>query len=121
MAVVLPQRRRVPEPSDVDPSKNSTVPVGVPEPPPLTLTVAVKVTDWPNTDGLAEEVTVVVLLALATVCDRRGGAGGEVGVAAVDGRDRCACRRPALAVVKVRHAGGVERAGARPWCRRRRR
>ena len=44
-----------------------TVPVGVPEPGATALTVAVKVTVWPDTDGLTEEVTVVVLLALLTV------------------------------------------------------
>src|SRR6266516_4835510 len=44
-----------------------TVPVGVPAPGATALTVAVKVTIWPDTDGLTEEVTVVVLLALLTV------------------------------------------------------
>jgi hypothetical protein len=37
--------------------------VRVPEPGETGLTVAVKVTDWPKTDGLAEEVTVVVVEA----------------------------------------------------------
>jgi len=32
------------------------------------VTVAVNVTDWPNTDGLGEPLTVAVLLALLTVC-----------------------------------------------------
>ena len=36
---------------------NVTVPVGVPEPGALAVIVAVNVTDWPNTEGLAEEVT----------------------------------------------------------------
>ena len=47
---------------------NWTVPVGVPE---VAATVAVKVTLWPNTDELAEELTVVVVPvagALCTVC-----------------------------------------------------
>jgi hypothetical protein len=35
----------------------------MPEAGDTTATVAVKVTDWPNTDGLAEEVRVVVVLA----------------------------------------------------------
>src|SRR6267143_398040 len=39
------------------PSWKVTVPVGVG---PTPLTAAVKVTDWPNTDGLTEDVTVVV-------------------------------------------------------------
>ena len=44
-----------------------TVPVAVPAPGEVTLTVAVKVTDWPNTDGLAEEATVVVVETWFTV------------------------------------------------------
>src|SRR5439155_21134157 len=44
-----------------------TVPLGVPEPGETALTVAVNVTVWPETDGLAEETTVVALLALLTV------------------------------------------------------
>ena len=44
-------------PSSVVPSKNSTVPVGVP--PPTGVTVAVRLTDWPNVEGLVEEVNVV--------------------------------------------------------------
>jgi hypothetical protein len=47
-------------------SRNVTVPVGVPVN--CGLTVAVKVTVWPNTDGLVELVTVVALVALFTVC-----------------------------------------------------
>jgi len=31
-------------------------------------TVAVNVTDWPNTEGFVEEVNVVVVLSLLTVC-----------------------------------------------------
>src|SRR5215472_1937901 len=46
---------------------NWTVPVGVPAPGALTLMVAVKVTDWPKTEGLTEEVTAVLVLALPTV------------------------------------------------------
>ena len=44
-----------------------TVPVGVPAPGETAATVAVKVTDWPKTLGLVEEVSVVVLLAGLTV------------------------------------------------------
>ena len=43
------------------------MPVAVPAPGEVTLTVAVKVTDWPNTDGLAEEATVVVVETWFTV------------------------------------------------------
>jgi len=55
----------VPVPSVVVPSRNVTVPVGVPVPGGTTATVAVKVTDCPKTGGLADEATVVVVLALA--------------------------------------------------------
>ena len=44
-----------------------TVPAGVPAPGATALTVAVNVTNWLATDGLAEEVTVLVELALLTV------------------------------------------------------
>ena len=50
------------------PSLKVTLPVGVPLPGDVALTVAVKVTLCPNTDGLAEEATRVVVLALLTVC-----------------------------------------------------
>src|SRR5215469_16458521 len=46
---------------------NWTVPVGVPAPGVVTLMAAVKVTDWPKTEGLTEEVTAVLVLALPTV------------------------------------------------------
>src|SRR5437867_4229806 len=45
-------------------------PVGVPAPGETTLTVPVNVTDWPVTDGLTDELTVVVVLAWLTVCVR---------------------------------------------------
>lgn len=54
----------VPVPNVVEPFLKVTVPVGVP---PLEVTVAVKVTDWPEVDGLREEVSEVELLALLTV------------------------------------------------------
>jgi hypothetical protein len=54
----------VPVPMAVPPSRKVTVPVGVP---PVDVTVAVNVTDWPITDGFGEEVTVVVVSALFTV------------------------------------------------------
>ena len=57
-----------PVPSVVAPSLNVTVPVGVPAPGAVAVTVAVKVTDWPNTDGLTEEATPVLVPALLTVC-----------------------------------------------------
>src|SRR5437868_13533887 len=45
-----------------------TVPVGVPLPGAVTPMVAVKVTLCPDADGLAEELTVVVVLAGLTTC-----------------------------------------------------
>src|SRR3954451_21609274 len=47
---------------------NWSVPVRVPAPGATGLTVAVKVTDCPNTDGFCELLTAVVVLALLTVC-----------------------------------------------------
>jgi hypothetical protein len=55
----------VPVPSTLVPSLKVTIPVGVPEV--AGLTVAVKVTAWPNTDGFAEETTDVEVAALFTV------------------------------------------------------
>src|SRR5438128_627566 len=59
---------RVTSPSFVDPSKKDTMPPGAP--PPSALTIAVNVTAWPDTDGLRDEVTVVVVLVFpaVTVC-----------------------------------------------------
>jgi hypothetical protein len=65
--VALPELKLA-VPSVVEPSRNVTVPVGVPEPGATALTVAVNVTDWPNTDALTDDVTVVELESLATVC-----------------------------------------------------
>ena len=59
----------VPLPSIAAPFLNVTVPVGVPLPGAAANTLAVKVTDCPNTDGLREETTVVLVEALLTVCD----------------------------------------------------
>jgi len=49
----------------VAPSLNVTVPLGVPVAGATGLTAAVNVTAWPNTDGFADEVTVVVVAATA--------------------------------------------------------
>jgi len=67
--VALPADRATAVQIVVAPSLKSTVPVGVPAPGALAFTVAVKVTDWPNTDGFAEELKLVALLALLTTCD----------------------------------------------------
>jgi hypothetical protein len=65
--VALPPDRLA-VPNVAAPSRNVTVPVGVPAPGATALTVAVKVTAWPEADGFTDEVTVVELLALFTVC-----------------------------------------------------
>ena len=55
-------------PNVVAPSLKVAVPIGVPDPGAVAATVAVKVTDWPNAEGLAEEATAVVVFAVFTVC-----------------------------------------------------
>jgi hypothetical protein len=55
----------VPVPKVVAPSRNVTVPVAVEGD-----TVAVKVTDWPDVEGLRLEATPVVVFVLLTVCVR---------------------------------------------------
>lgn len=54
-------------PIGLPPSRNVTVPVGVPDPGATGETVAVNVTDCPKTDGFTDEVTVVVVPSLLTV------------------------------------------------------
>ena len=66
--VAIPLPFRFPVPRTVKPSRNVTVPVGIPEPGMLAVTVAVKVTDWPNADGLAEDTTVEVVVPWSTAC-----------------------------------------------------
>jgi hypothetical protein len=58
--VAWPLPSKVAVPRLVAPSKNSTVPVGVPV---LELTVAVNVTDCPKTEGFADEARLVLLVA----------------------------------------------------------
>ncbi len=53
-------------PITVAPSRKFTVPAGLPAPGAVTVTVAVKVTDCPNTDGLVDDVSVVDVFALLT-------------------------------------------------------
>ena len=65
--VAWPEPSRMPVPRVLDPSLKVTVPVGVPAPGLFAVTVAVKVTDCPDTDGLAEELTDVAVLAFFTV------------------------------------------------------
>jgi hypothetical protein len=53
-------------PSAVAPSENVTVPLGVP-PPLVGVTVAVKVTEFPDVDGLTDDVMFVVVGAAVMV------------------------------------------------------
>ena len=68
--VALPPETVTGDPKLLPSIANCTVPLGVPVPGAVALTVAVNVTDWPNTEGLVEELTDVVVLAGLTVCDR---------------------------------------------------
>jgi hypothetical protein len=65
--VAVPTPPSVPIPRVVVPSLKVTVPVGVPAPGDTGATVAVSVTDWPETPGFAEEVTLEVVAAWLTV------------------------------------------------------
>jgi len=51
------------------PLRKVTVPVGVPAPGAVTVTVAVNVTACPTADGFGDEVTLVLELALFTTCE----------------------------------------------------
>lgn len=64
--VATPAPFRVPVPRVVAPSLKVTVPVGVPDPGDTAATVAVKVTDWPKTDGLTLDVREAVVDAVLT-------------------------------------------------------
>ena len=46
------------------------LPVGVPVPGATAAAVPVKVTAWPTTDGLTDEVRVVVVAMVSTTCVR---------------------------------------------------
>src|SRR5437867_1147228 len=52
---------------ELAPSLKFTVPLGVPAPGTVAFTVAVNVTDWPNTDGFADELRLVDVDAWLTV------------------------------------------------------
>jgi len=66
--VALPPLKLTGLPKSTPSILNCTVPPGVPDPGALALTVAAKVTLWPNTEGLADEVTLVLVSALFTSC-----------------------------------------------------
>ena len=63
--IAWPELSRVPVPRVLGPSSKVTVPLGVTPTGPFAVTVAVKVTGCPNTEGLAEELTNVVVRARA--------------------------------------------------------
>ena len=68
VACALAFNAAVPQPVIVvPPARKFTVPVGMLAPGAVTLIVAVNVTDWPETDGLGDEVTAVLVEALPTV------------------------------------------------------
>ena len=67
LAVVVPPLvLTVPWPMLVPPSEKVTTPVGVPGP--LIDTVATKLTLWPEIEGLIDDVSVVLVLPLPTLC-----------------------------------------------------
>jgi len=63
---------KAPVPKVVAPSLNVTVPLALPVPGDVTVNVAVNVTDCPETDGLGEPTSAIVVLALFTDCERAG-------------------------------------------------
>ena len=69
VASVADPELKAPVPRVVVPSLKVTVPPGTPAPGATALTVAVNVTDCPNTEGFADDTTVVVVLAAFTTCE----------------------------------------------------
>src|SRR4051812_13357781 len=70
--VATPEPFNVPAPIGLPASRNVTLPLGAPEPGGVAVSAAVKVTDWPNTAGLAVEASVVVEGFLWTTCGLPG-------------------------------------------------
>ena len=64
----------VPVPSVVEPSRNTTLPVGVPAPGVVAPIVAVNVTAWPKVDGARFDATVAEVEAWFTVWVNTGDA-----------------------------------------------
>src|ERR1035438_1672090 len=67
LKVAIPLPFNVPVPRVALPFLNVTVPAGTPPPGAVAATVAVNVSDWLYTEGLADELTTVVVAALFTV------------------------------------------------------
>jgi len=69
VAVPATATARAPQPAMVTPpSWKLTVPVLVPDAGAVAVTVAVKVTLWPETEGLTDDASAVVVLPMFTVC-----------------------------------------------------
>jgi hypothetical protein len=68
MNTAVPNAFNGDDPRTVLPSLKVTVPAGIP--PVDEITVAVKVTACPTDEGLTEDVSVVVVVACVTVCER---------------------------------------------------
>ena len=67
--LACPAPFNVPVPNIVGPISKLTVPVGIPDPGATATTVAMRVTDCPNVDGLGIEAAVASVSALLTACD----------------------------------------------------
>ena len=70
LALAVPLLSAIGSPICVLPSKNVTVPVGVPTPRPAAVTVAVKVTVWPETPGLMSLERAVALVDWLMACEK---------------------------------------------------
>ena len=69
LKVATPLLFKMPVPSVLEPSLKVTVPPAIPAPGPVGETVAVKVTDCPKAEGLAEDANVVVVAVAAAAED----------------------------------------------------
>ncbi len=67
LSAAIPDPLREDVPSEVAPSMNVTVPLGMPDPGELAVTVAVNVTDWPDADGLIDDDTALLVESWFTV------------------------------------------------------
>ena len=110
--VAVPPAPTATVPRTTLPSMKVTVPVGVPAPGATAATVAVKVTAWPVTAGLTDDVRATVVVARLTV------SATAAEVLSVKRSRGCPRRRPSGVVADAqRHregglAGGVDRRGA---------
>ena len=61
ISVASPEESSAALPNGDAPSRNLTVPTGLPDAGASTLTVAVNVTAWPKTEGFTEELTAILV------------------------------------------------------------